>query len=157
VGTGRTGERYPLQYPGLSQHHQLGGGYRDQPTHHLAAPRDRPRGWPCCSTRWPAWRLSNAERASLAWLAGFEVCAVDNIAAVIICARQTWASCLYRALIGSVLNADVLLAGRRFGGQPAGVAGGDAVGAPRCCGGVEYVVETGFTGVTFTGVTELVG
>jgi hypothetical protein len=34
----------------------------------------------------------------------------------------------YRALIGLVLNADVLLAGQRFGGQSAGVAGGDAVG-----------------------------
>ena len=60
----------------------------------------------------------------------------------------TRASCPYRALIGLVLNADALLAGRRFGGQSACVAGDDAVGALRCCGGVEYVVETGVAGVT---------
>jgi hypothetical protein len=64
----------------------------------------------------------------------------------------TWTSRPYRALIGSVLNADVLLAGRRFGGQSAGMAGGDTVGAPRCGGCVEYVVETGVAGAT-----ELVG
>jgi hypothetical protein len=55
--------------------------------------------------------LSDGERASLAWLAGCEVCAVDNVAAVISRARWTRASRPYRALIGSVLNADVLLAG----------------------------------------------
>ena len=42
------------------------------------------------------------------------------------------------ALDRLVLNADALLAGQRFGGQSAGVAGGDAVGAPRCGGGIEY-------------------
>ncbi len=52
----------------------------------------------------------------------------------------------------SVPNADVLLAGWRFGGQPVGMAGGDAVCAPRCCGRVEYVVGAGVAGVT-----ELVG
>jgi len=47
-----------------------------------------------------------------------------------------------------VLNADALLAGRRFSGQSAGMAGGDAVGASRCGVGVEYVVEAGVAGVT---------
>jgi hypothetical protein len=92
--------------------------------------------------------LSDGERASLTWLAGFEVHTVENIAEVITRARWTRASRPYRALIGSVLNADVLLAGRRFGGQSAGMAVGDAVGAPRCCGGIEYVVEAGVAGVT---------
>lgn len=54
--------------------------------------------------------------------------------------------------IGLVLNADALLAGRRFGGQSARMAGGDAVGAPRCGGGIEHVVEAGLAGVA-----ELVG
>ncbi|MGH3934527.1 MAG: hypothetical protein ACRDS1_06050 [Pseudonocardiaceae bacterium] len=33
--------------------------------------------------------LSDSERASLTWLAGFERCTVENIAAVITRARQT--------------------------------------------------------------------
>ncbi|MGH3684080.1 MAG: hypothetical protein ACRDRU_28690 [Pseudonocardiaceae bacterium] len=33
--------------------------------------------------------LSDAERASLTWLAGFEACTVENIAAVITRARRT--------------------------------------------------------------------
>jgi hypothetical protein len=33
--------------------------------------------------------LSNGERAFLTWLAGFEVCAVENIVEVIARARQT--------------------------------------------------------------------
>ncbi|MGH3771412.1 MAG: hypothetical protein ACRDRW_08470 [Pseudonocardiaceae bacterium] len=33
------------------------------------------------------WDLSDAERASLIWLAGFEHCTVENVAAVITRAR----------------------------------------------------------------------
>ncbi len=33
--------------------------------------------------------ISDAERASLTWLAGFEASTVENVAAVITCARRT--------------------------------------------------------------------